>query len=257
MPGARPDTEGSIVVFGGRSEIGLEVAVRLASGKPVVLAARHADNLDAQRRQLLDAGATSVATIEFDADDTATHPDLITSIAHEHGPIGVAILAFGILGDQKRAERDAHHALQIVQTDYVGQVSVLTTLANCLREQASGAIIVFSSVAGVRVRRGNYVYGSTKAGLDGFSTGLSDALYGSGVHLLLARPGFVVGHMTADLMASGTRPAPLSRTAPQVADAVVSALHRGKHIVWIPGVLRPVFAVMRMVPQSLWRRLPR
>ena len=96
-------------------------------------------------------------------------------------------------GDQARAETDVAHALQIAHTDYYAHISVLTPLASVLRAQGSGTIIVFSSVAGVRVRRANYVYGSTKAGLDGFASGLADALHGTGARLLLARPGFVIG----------------------------------------------------------------
>ena len=128
---------------------------------------------------------------EFDADDLASHAPLVASIVAEHGPIGTAVLAFGMLGDQARAEKDPAHAAAVVHTDFVAQVSLLTVLADTMRPAGSGAIVVFSSVAGVRVRRANYVYGSAKAGLDGFCSGLADALHGSGVRLLLVRPGFV------------------------------------------------------------------
>lgn len=248
---------GSILLFGGRSEIGVALAQRLARGRVVVLAARRPDDLDAQIAAITEAGATAVHTVAFDADDTATHPALVGYLITEYGPVDAAIIAFGILGDAARAETDVEHALQIAHTDYLAQISVLTPLATELRHQGSGTIIVFSSVAGVRVRRANYVYGSTKAGLDGFARGLSDALHGSGVHLLLARPGFVIGNMTAGLMAAGTKPAPLSVTADQVADAVADAYRRGKGEVWIPWALRPVFFGMRLLPRTIWRRLPR
>jgi short-subunit dehydrogenase len=104
----------------------------------------------------------------------------------------------------------------------------------------------------VRVRRANYVYGSAKAGLDGFASGLSDALHGSGVRLLLVRPGFVIGRMTQGMTA-----APFSSTPRQVATATARALARGHRSVWVPSVLRPVFFGMRLLPQALWRRLPR
>jgi short-subunit dehydrogenase len=107
-------------------------------------------------------------------------------------------------------------------------------------------------VAGVRVRRANYVYGSAKAGLDGFASGMADALYGTGVRLLIARPGFVVGRMT-----EGMSPAPLSSTPQQVAAATARALAKGRRTVWIPWALRPMFFVMRLLPQSVWRRMPR
>jgi NAD(P)-dependent dehydrogenase (short-subunit alcohol dehydrogenase family) len=239
----------TILVLGGRSEIGLAVAHRLAEGT-VVLAARRAAELSDET--LLAAGAATVVKVEFDADDLAAHGPLLADIFERHGPVNVVVTAFGVLGEQARAERDADHAVRIVHTDYVAHVSVLTHLANLLRSQGSGALVVYSSVAGVRVRRANYVYGSAKAGLDGFASGLADALAGSGVRLLLVRPGFVVGRMTR-----GMSPAPFASTPDQVADATVKALRGGKDVVWVPGILRPVFAVMRVLPRAIWRRLPR
>ncbi|WP_298446481.1 SDR family NAD(P)-dependent oxidoreductase [Gordonia sp. (in: high G+C Gram-positive bacteria)] len=249
---------GTIVVFGGRSEIGVATAARLAAGKKVILAARRPDDLAAECDALRAAGATGVSTVAFDADDVASHPALVRSLADTYGPIEIAIVAFGILGDARRAETDVQHALAIAHTDYYAQISVITLLVNALRAQpGDSTVIVFSSVAGVRVRRANYVYGSTKAGLDGFASGLADALSGSNVHVLLARPGFVIGNMTAELMATGVEPAPMSVTAGQVADAVATAYRKGRGEVWIPGRLRPVFFVMRLLPRAIWRRLPR
>ena len=250
-------TPATIVLFGGRSEIGIALTRRLAAGRQVVLAARRPDDLEPQIAQLRAAGAGAVHTVAFDADDTDSHPGLVRDIADRYGPLEAAIVAFGILGDQTRAETDTAHALQIAHTDYVAQISVLTPLARVVREQASGTIIVFSSVAGIRVRRANYVYGSTKAGLDGFANGLADALRGSGARLLLARPGFVIGEMTKDLMATGVKPAPFSVDAERVADDVARAYRRGRGEVWIPAILRPLFVGMRLLPRAIWRRLPR
>ncbi|SDM63538.1 SDR family NAD(P)-dependent oxidoreductase [Allokutzneria albata] len=243
---------GTILLLGGRSEIGLAVAVRLVGpDSTVILAARRSSDLDSQESVLRVAGAT-VERAEFNADIVEDHEAFLRKIVERHGPIDVVITAFGILGDQKRAESDAAHAVSIVHTDYVAHVSILTLLARQLREQGRGAIVVFSSVAGVRVRRANYVYGSAKAGLDGFASGLADALVGSGVRLLLVRPGFVIGRMT-----EGMTPAPLSSTPDQVAEATVRALRRGKREVWVPATLRPLFAVLRLLPRAVWRRMPR
>jgi short-subunit dehydrogenase len=247
------DTDaGPIVIFGGRSEIGLELVTRLAPGATVLLVARRADKLDDEAAAVRAAGATGVHVREFDADDLASHTPLVESIVAEYGPIRTAVLAFGILGDQSRAEKDPGHAAAIVHTDFVAQVSLLTVLANAMRSEGSGSIVVFSSVAGVRVRRANYVYGSAKAGLDGFCSGLADALHGSGVDLLVVRPGFVIGRMT-----DGMTPAPLSSTPDQVAAATVRALRKRRRTVWVPSALRPMFVVMRMLPQFVWRRMPR
>lgn len=243
---------GTLLLLGGRSEIGLEVATRLAPGRTVVLAARRSSDLATQRSRVLQAGATTVDAVEFDANAMDTHEEILRSVVERHGPIGIVVLAFGILGDQTRAEDDAGHALEVITTDFLAQVSVLTHAAKVLRAQKSGDLVVFSSVAGIRVRRANYVYGSAKAGLDGFASGLSDSLHGTGVHLLLARPGFVIGSMT-----EGMDPAPMSSTPDQVAAAVVAALRSRKSTVWIPSTLRPVFFAMRLLPQWLWRRMPR
>jgi short-subunit dehydrogenase len=247
------DTDaGPIVIFGGRSEIGLELATRLALGATVLLVARRADKLDDETAAVRAAGASAVHVHEFDADDLASHAPLVESIVAEHGPVRTAVLAFGVLGDQSRAEKDPGHAAAIVHTDFVAQVSLLTVLANMMRSAGSGSIVVFSSVAGVRVRRANYVYGSAKAGLDGFCSGLADALHGSGVDLLIVRPGFVIGRMT-----EGITPAPLSSTPDQVAAATVRGLAKRRRAVWVPWALQPMFVLMRLLPQFVWRRMPR
>lgn len=246
------DTTGVVAIFGGRSEIGLELARRLAPGAIVVLAARGAGRLAAEVAAVRAAGALAVHTVEFDADDLSGHQRVVDALITEFGPIDTAVLAFGVLGDQALAEVDAEHAASIVHTDYLAQISLLTVLANRMRAAGRGRLVVFSSVAGVRVRRANYVYGSAKAGLDGFASGLADALHGSGVSLLIVRPGFVIGRMT-----TGMEPAPLSSTPDQVAAAAARALARGRRTVWVPWALRPVFAGMKLLPQAVWRRLPR
>ncbi|MDQ3579181.1 MAG: SDR family NAD(P)-dependent oxidoreductase [Actinomycetota bacterium] len=245
---------GPVVVLGGRSEIGLAVATRLVAdgSRTVVLAARRSDDLDDEVAALRAAGATTVDRVEFDADDLDAHQRSLADIVDRHGPLDTVVVSFGILGDQNRAERDVAHAVAVVHTDYVAHVSVLTHLANLLLRQGSGRVVVFSSVAGIRVRRANYVYGSAKAGLDGFACGLADALHRTEVHLLLVRPGFVIGRMT-----EGMSPAPFSSTPDQVAAATVRALRRGRGEVWVPGVLRPLFAVLRAVPRAVWRKMPR
>lgn len=252
MSGGAGVPEGAIAVFGGRSEIGVEVARRLASGRRVVLAVRPGSDAAGARAAVLAAGASAVEVVDFDADDTASQEGVVAGI-EASGLIGVAVLAFGVLGDQELAERDAAEVVRILHTDFVAQASLLTVLAARMRQRASGTLVAFSSVAGQRVRRLNYVYGSAKAGLDGFASGLADAMHGSGVDLVIARPGFVIGRMTA-----GMRPAIFSSTPAQVADAVARRVRDGGPVVvWIPWQLWVLFAVAAHVPRTLWRRMPR
>lgn len=241
-----------VAIFGGRSEIGLAVATRLAPGATVVLVARPGpmdEAVDACRK----ASAVRVEVFEFDADDVAAQPGLVAAIEDRVGPIDVAVLAFGVLGDQRRAETDSEFAASVLHTDFIAQAALLTVLADRLRGRGHGTIVAFSSVAGARVRRANYVYGSAKAGLDGFASGLADALHGSGVHLVIARPGFVIGRMTR-----GMEPAPFSSTPDQVAEAVVRRIERGRGVeLWIPWQLKLMFAVAALAPRALWRKMPR
>ena len=251
-----------MAVFGGRSEIGVAIAERLAPGATVVLAARPGPMADAKAK-VEAAGAAKVVCMEFDADSLDSQRKLLGRIETEVGAIDTAVLAFGILGDQDRAEADAAHTAQILHTDFSAQATLLIELSNRMKSRtpkpgveprkARGTIVAFSSVAGVRVRRTNFVYGSAKAGLDGFAQGLAHALHGSGVHLIIARPGFVIGRMT-----EGMDPAPFSSTPDEVADAVVERIHAGKGTsLWIPWQLRAMFSVAPFIPDTLWRRMPR
>jgi decaprenylphospho-beta-D-erythro-pentofuranosid-2-ulose 2-reductase len=127
----------------------------------------------------------------------------------------------------------------------------MLAVAGRMRRQGHGRIVVLSSVAGERARRANFIYGSSKSGLDAFSQGLADALVGTGVGVTIVRPGFVVGRMT-----EGMTPAPFATTPAAVADAVVRGIESGAAIVYVPPVLRWVFAVMRHLPRAVWRRMP-
>lgn len=237
---------GTVLLLGARSDIGGEVAARVCAGREVVLAARGGAGLGDIEKRLLDAGAVGVRAVDFDATDLESH----RRVVREAGEVTTAIVAFGILGDQALAERDEREAARIAAVDYLAQVSMLTVLAD---EMARGEIYAFSSIAGWRPRRANYVYGSTKAGLDAFCQGLMDRLHGTPLHLILARPGFVIGSMT-----EGMKPAVMSVTPDVVADAVVAAAGKGRSAtVWIPRRLAALAAVMRIVPRPIWRRMPR
>ena len=236
-----------ILLLGGTSDIGRELTARLCAGRPVVLAARR----EPDTRLFHDAGATAVHHLPFEATDLGSHRDVVQQAVDLCGGVSTAIVAFGILGDQARAEQDEAHAAEIATLDYTAQVSMLTVLADVL---TAGEIVAFSSIAGWRARRANYVYGSTKAGLDAFCQGLADRLHGTGLRLVTARPGFVIGSMT-----KGMDPAPMSVTPSDVADAVAAeiASGRGSTTLWIPGRLRLLAWVMRLVPRPIWRRMPR
>ncbi|RKS10636.1 decaprenylphospho-beta-D-erythro-pentofuranosid-2-ulose 2-reductase [Nocardiopsis sp. Huas11] len=240
----------TVLLLGGRSEIGLAVVERLVrdGAREVVLAARGGTSTPS----VLTALGATVHSLEFDATDPDTHTATVRAAVDLVGDLDVVVDSFGVLGEQADYEADPASAARAAAVNYTGHVSAGLAVAARLREQGHGALVVVSSVAGVRVRRFNFVYGSAKAGLDGFAQGLADSLHGSGARVLVVRPGYVPTRMSAHV-----EPAPFPATPGQVAAAVAAGLRSGATTVWAPRVLRPVFAGMRLMPRPLWRRLGR
>jgi len=239
-----------IVLLGGTSEIGMAIVDELVSPSTtvVVLACRRPDAAGAS---LLERPGLTVDVVHFDAADTASHESFVADLVARHGDLDVVIAAFGQLAEQDELDDDPQRAVELVHVNYTGTVSVCLAVAARFRRQGHGRLVVLSSVAGERVRKANFVYGSSKAGLDGFAQGLGDALVGTGASVLVVRPGFVHSAMTR-----GKDAAPFASTPTAVAEATVKALRAGRRTVWVPGILRVVFAVFRHLPGPVWRRLP-
>ncbi len=243
----------SALVLGGGSDIALATARALVRSRcrTIVLAGRDPESFSAAAKELRTLGATTVECVEFDALAPETHAAFVADTVARVGDLDLVLVAFGVLGDQERAEHDPAEALRIVETNFTGAVSVLIPVAEALRRQGHGRIVVLSSVAGERARRSNFVYGSSKAGLDAYCQGLGDALVGSGVRLMIVRPGFVRSKMT-----EGLADAPLATDPESVADAIVAGLGRGREIIWVPSQMRVVMSVLRHLPRVVFRRLP-
>jgi decaprenylphospho-beta-D-erythro-pentofuranosid-2-ulose 2-reductase len=244
----------SAVILGATSDIA-RAAVRLLAERRCrrfVLAGRDLDGLEASVAEAKAAGATDTATVQFDAHDVDAVPEVVARcFAAAAGPVDLVIVAVGVLGDQAADEIDPGRSAEVLTVDFVWPAAALVGIAGRLRSQGSGRVMVLSSVAGVRVRRANFVYGSAKTGLDAFAIGLADALVGSGVVVQVVRPGFVHSKMTAGMKAQ-----PFATTPEVVAAAMVAGLGSGAPVIWVPGLLRWVFLVLRHLPRAIWRRLP-
>lgn len=246
----------AILLLGGTSEIGLAICERYLrdTHARIVLACMPGDPLrDDAKAQMERAGAKSVEVVDFDAVNTASHPEVIDTAwgGDARRDIDVAIVAFGLLGDAEELWQNQRKAVQIAEINYTAAISVGVLLAEKMRAQGSGRIIAMSSAAGERVRRSNFVYGSTKAGLDGFYLGLGEALREFGVRVLVIRPGQVRTRMSAHV-----KEAPLTVDKEYVAELAVTASSKGKDLVWAPGAFRYVMMVLRHLPRPIFRKLP-
>jgi decaprenylphospho-beta-D-erythro-pentofuranosid-2-ulose 2-reductase len=239
-----------ILLLGGSSEIGLAIVRRLLADRPgeILLAGRGSERRAAAALALRDEGHR-VVELEFDADEVTGHAAVIDA-ATSDGDLDLAIVAFGVLGDQRTLLEDPAAAVDLVRTNYAGAVSVGLLLARALRQQGHGAILALSSVAAERPRRSNFIYGSSKAGFDAFFSGLADELHGTGVTVSVLRPGFVRSRMTA-----GLEEAPLATDPEVVAEAAHTTLRTRAPVAWVPRPLRWVMAVLRHLPRAVFRRL--
>ncbi len=235
------------LVLGGNSDIAL-ASIRAMGLDRVVLAVRDADSMMARlEREPLSIAEVVVET--WDALDPSANLPLIEAAAETLGGIDLVLCAVGSLGHGAGITSTSANAAALIESNFTGPATVLTDVAHHLVERGYGIIIVLSSVAGLRPRRSNYLYGSAKAGLDAFTQGLADAVADSGVRVHLIRPGFVVSKMTA-----GLEPAPFATTVDAVAAAIADVARSDRsRIVHVPAILSPLFGMMRMLPRPVWR----
>jgi len=242
-----------ILLLGGGSDIGQAIVREILRGRRparVVLAARGTSSCSSFVSELTGMGH-HVEVVGFDANTPASH-EAVLDMAAAGGDLDVVVSAWGVLGaPQDTLDADPMAAAAVATANYVGVVSAGLETARVLRAQGHGTLVHLSSVAAERARRANFVYGSSKAGSDAFMQGLADSLVGSGVRVLVVRPGFVRSKMT-----TGMKGQPFSTTPEAVASATVKALAGNAHTVWVPGILRLVFLVFRHLPRAVWRRMP-
>ena len=249
----------AILLLGGTSEIALAIAeryLRNASARVILADLPDHPRKDDAIAAMTSAGAKSVEWIDFDGTRPEEHPAVVDA-AWSEGDVDVAVVAFGLLGDAEQLWQDQRKAVQIAQINYTAAVSVGVLVGEKMRAQGSGQIIAMSSAAGERVRRSNFVYGSTKAGLDGFYLGLGEALREFGVRVLVIRPGQVRTSTTiAHWKATGTKEAPFTVDKEYVAELAVTSAAKGRELVWAPGAFRYVMMVLRHIPRPIFRKLP-
>jgi decaprenylphospho-beta-D-erythro-pentofuranosid-2-ulose 2-reductase len=239
-----------VFIFGATSAIAITTQRLLCQrgSAHFFLVARHAERLEAVAADLRARGATTVLTSAADLDDTAAHPGLIAQGVEALGGMDLALLAHGVLGDQAAAESSYQTTEAILQTNTLSPISLLTWLGNYCERQRGGTLAVISSVAGDRGRQSNYIYGTSKAALTTFCSGLRNRLDRHGVNVITIKPGFVITPMT-----SGMKLGPLAATPEKIAEGIVRAIQKRRDVVYLPWFWRIIMAIIRAVPERVFK----
>lgn len=239
----------NLLVLGGSSDIGLAVAEELARrhGARVTLASRNLQRLERLARDIELRHQVTAEALYFDARDFAAHEQFYRNLP---AAPDVVLAAFGVMHEQQQAQQDFTLAREMIETNFTGLASILELVAADFESKGRGVIIGIASVAGLRGRRSNYLYGASKAGCIAYLAGLRHRLHGAGVQVLTVLPGFVHTRMTEGL----DLPPSLTATPQQVASEVVRAMNKGQSVIYCKAVWRYIMWLIRLMPERLFVR---
>ncbi|MCP4552927.1 MAG: SDR family oxidoreductase [Bacteroidetes bacterium] len=232
-----------VLIIGAKSDIAKAVARKYAEkGYNLYLAARNSSELEEFANDVNIRTEINIKCLELDILNYASHEAFYNSL--EEKPLGV-ISAVGYLGEQEKAQSDFTEAQRIIDTNYTGVVSLLNIIADDFKKRKSGFIVGISSVAGDRGRKSNYLYGSAKAALTAYLSGLRNRLYDANVHVLTVKPGFVATKMTEGMDV----PEKLTAQAEEVAEDIYQAQKEGKDVLYTKWMWKWVMLIIRNIPE--------
>ena len=237
------------LILGANSDIARAIAHQFASkGYNLYLAARNSSRLEPDVSDIQIRYGRDVQILEFDALDYDSHKQFYADITPKPD---IVFCVFGLLGDQKKAEKDWNQAREIIAVNYEGAVSILHHIANEMEIRKKGVIVGISSVAGDRGRASNYYYGSAKAGFTAFLSGLRNRLSKKGVRVLTVKPGFVNTAMTEGL----NLPGPVTAQPAEVAKAIYQAVQSRKNVLYTRWMWRYIMLIIRNIPEFVFKKL--
>ncbi len=240
----------NLLILGANSDVAFATAKQFAvnAKTDLILASRNLALLEKKAKDLEIRGGIKARAVTFDAIDTETHQDFYDRL--DPKPDGV-ITAFGHLGDQTRAQTDFKEARKIIETNLMGAISILEIVAADFQRRGHGFIIGISSVAGERGRQSNYFYGAAKGALSIYLSGLRNRLSRHGVQVITVLPGFIRTKMTQAL----DLPGPLTASPEQVAEEIFGAYKKSRNIIYTRWFWRWIMAIIKAIPESLFKRL--
>jgi decaprenylphospho-beta-D-erythro-pentofuranosid-2-ulose 2-reductase len=242
----------TILIVGATSGIAQALARRFAQrGARLFLVARDPAKVESVAADLRARGASAVDVFVMDANDTGQLASMLQSAWQTLGHVEFALVAHGTLPDAARARVDTAYLIQQFRTNAESVVVCLAGLAQYFQSQGNGVLAVIGSVAGDRGRASNYAYGAAKAAVHAFASGLRAHLFRHGVHVVTIKPGFVATQMTAHL----DLPARLTAQPDIVAARIEWAMETRRNVVYTPGFWWLVMAIIRLLPEALFKRL--
>lgn len=237
-----------LLVLGANSDMAVATARHFArNGWNIALASRDRDSLVREAANLRLRYGVEVRDYFFDARDFASHPGFYASLAEKPDAI---LLAFGLLGDQQKAQGDFSKAQALIETNLTGAVSILEIVAADFEVRRCGLIIGISSVAGDRGRKSNYLYGCAKAGFTAYLSGLRHRLAASGVHVLTVKPGFVATKMTTGL----DLPQRLLASPDDVAAGIARGARKRSNTIYVKPVWRVIMWIVVHLPEQIFKK---
>lgn len=241
--------EENVLILGATSDMAVAIARQLAiGGYSITLAGRNTERLSVIEGDIRIRHKAMVNSVHFDALDFENHQVFYNALPEKPD---IVICVFGLLGDQGEGQDNWAHCLDILNSNYIGAVSILNVVANDFERRKKGIIAGISSVAGERGRQSNYLYGSAKAGFTAYLSGLRNRLNPHGVHVLTVKPGFVKTKMIENL----NTPGPLTASPKKVAEKVSKALIRKSNTIYVLPVWGLIMMVIRCIPESIFKKL--
>jgi short-subunit dehydrogenase len=240
-----------ILIIGATSAIAEHCArIWAAKGDALHLVARNDQHLQVIASDLKVRGASKVTTYCIDLNDVDRHEELLNAADNTLGNVDTVLIAHGTLSNQKSCELSVHETLSEIQTNALSTISLLTLIANRFEAKKSGTICVISSVSGDRGRASNYVYGSAKAMVTAFTSGLRQRLYKSNVSVVTVKPGFVDTPMTSAFSKGFLWVKPNI-----VAKNIVHAIDKSKAEVYIPLFWLGIMIVIKIIPNFIFKKI--
>ncbi|MDF3054876.1 MAG: short-chain dehydrogenase [Gammaproteobacteria bacterium] len=169
----------------------------------------------------------------------------------QSGDVDVVLIAHGSLPEQADCQDDLKACREVLDINGVSPVLYAEAFAKQMAKTNYGTIALVGSVAGDRGRKSNYVYGAAKGLVTRYAQGLQHRFAGTGVKVVLIKPGPTDTPMTAHLKAKGAKLASVE----SVANQIVEGIEAGKPVIYVPGKWWLIMMIIRHLPAFVFNRI--